>query len=224
MNQFSYIDNVSSILQHASFPASLATGMLTRSNRAGMLAAAYPSQAQLEAISRVQAQLAAMNVSTANIAEWSRMIQRFDNPVQHVLSALQAIDQTQLQAFSQTLCSQQMAMAIAPAFDYLEREHFDVYREVVSDTPSQPTPSARPKQKKKIRWRALGKAMRLIGRANVALLRLDDRLRSLPSGKLSNILSLLLSISSIAPPKYARSIGLLCFAIAVILAFHHKDE
>lgn len=46
---------------------------------------------------------------------------------------------------------------------------------------------------------------------------------ALPSGKLSNILSLLLGAGSIAPPEYAHSINLLCFAIAVLLTFRHEE-
>lgn len=206
----------------------------TASRAARISAATYPTRAQLEAIThmqeqlapilRVQNQLESISAPKDALAMWADMLRIANDPVKRALDAIKAVSDVQRHSIVKAACSPQMAAAIQPALWYLEQEHPDVYREIVPDEPQPaPIPNTRPREKAHIRRRTLDKAARMTGRTSYIIKSLDSKIQSMPSGKFSNLLSLLLSIGSIAPSEYAHSIGLLCFVIALFLAFHHKE-
>lgn len=188
--------------------------IFTHASRATRIsAAAYPTRAQLAAI--------------------TRMLERIE-PIlrlQSVRSVLSAIDGKQFQVFAKSIYGVQMATAIQLALWYLEQNHPDVYREIVPDVKLQPAqpkpepiPSTCPRKKVHIRRRTLDKAVGMTGRTGYIIKNLDSKIQSMPSDKLSNLLSLLLGIGSITPSEYAHSISLLCFVITAFLTFHHKGQ
>lgn len=183
----------------------------------------YPPRAQFEAITQIQKQLETMNVFSDVMAQWKESMQSIADLTKIVQDTLQKIDVVQLHNITRDIYSPQMSVAIQPALGYLWEEHPDIYREIVPELQPSPAPSSPLRQKKKARRRALAKATRMTSRTGDILRSLDGRIQSIPSSKVSNILSLLLGASSIAPLEYAHSINLLCFAIAVFLTFHHKE-
>lgn len=235
------INHISAILNQPPFnsPATMAI-FATASRAARISAAVYPTRAQLAAITRMQEQiepilrlqnqLAGVSAATEALIGWTNSLRQATDPLQGVRSTLSAIDGKQFQVFAKSIYGVQLAAAIQPALWYLEQEHPDVYREIVPDVKSQPAqpkpapiPSTCPRKKVHIRRHTLDKAARMTGRTGDIIKSLDSKIQSMPSGKLSNLLSLLLGIGSIAPSEYAHSISLLCFTIAVFLTFHHKE-
>lgn len=212
----------------------------TASRAARISAAVYPTRAQLEAIThmqeqfapilRVQNQLESISAPEDALAMWADMLRIANDPVKRALDTIKAVSDVQRHSIVKAACSPQMAAAIQPALWYLEQEHPDVYREIVPDVKPQPAqpkpapiPNTCPRKKAHIRRHTLDKAARMTGRTGYIIKSLDSKIQSMPSGKLSNLISLLLGIGSIAPSEYAHSISLLCFAIAVFLTFHHKE-
>ena len=180
-------------------------------------------QKQLEPILRMRERLADTNATADALTAWANSLRLAADPLQEARSVLQGMSSEQARIFASRVYGPQMTEAIRPALVYLERLHPEIYREIVPEPQPSPSPSTPPQQKKKARRRALAKAARLTSRTGDILRSLDGMIQSIPSGKLSNILSMLLSAGSIAPPEYAHSINLLCFAIAVLLTFHHKE-
>lgn len=180
-------------------------------------------QKQLEPILRMRERLADTNATADALTAWANSLRLAADPLQEARSVLQGMSSEQARIFASRVYGPQMTEAIRPALVYLERLHPEIYREIVPEPQPSPSPSTPPQQKKKARRRALAKAARLTSRTGDILRSLDGRIQSIPSGKLSNILGLLLGAGSIAPPEYAHSINLLCFAIAVLLTFHHKE-
>lgn len=180
-------------------------------------------QKQLEPILRMRERLADTNATADALTAWANSLRLAADPLQEARSVLQGMSSEQARIFASRVYGPQMTEAIRPALVYLERLHPEIYREIVPEPQPSPSPSTPPQQKKKARRRALAKAARLTSRTGDILRSLDGRIQSIPSGKLSNILSLLLGAGSIAPPEYAHSINLLCFAIAVLLTFHHDE-
>lgn len=231
MDKLTYISNISSILQQPSlFPTTVTiftqTTPVTRSaclSRAQLEAITH-MQKQFEPLLRMQKRLTDVNTSADALVAWVKSMQLAADPLQEVRSALQAMSNEQARIFVSSVYSPQMAAAIRPALVYLEQVHPNVYREIVTKPQPSPAPSTPPRRKKRPRRRVLAQAARLTSRADDILKSLDDRIQSMPSSKVSNILSLLLGASSIAPPEYAHSISLLCFAIAVFLTFQYKEE
>lgn len=209
--------------------------IFTQATRAaGASTAVYPSRAQLEAIThmqeqlapilRVQNQLESISAPKDALAMWADMLRIANDPVKRALDTIKAVSDVQRHSIVKAACSPQMAAAIQPALWYLEQEHPDVYREIVPDEPQPaPIPNTRPRKKVHIRHHTLDKATRMTGRTSYIIKSLDSKIQSMPSGKFSNLLSLLLSIGSIAPSEYAQSISFLCLVIAVFLAFRHKE-
>ena len=180
-------------------------------------------QKQLEPILRMRERLADTNATADALTAWANSLRLAADPLQEARSVLQGMSSEQSRIFASRVYGPQMTEAIRPALVYLERLHPEIYREIVPEPQPSSSPSTPPQQKKKARRRALAKAARLTSRTGDILRSLDGRIQSIPSGKLSNILGLLLGAGSIAPPEYAHSINLLCFAIAVLLTFHHKE-
>ena len=182
-------------------------------------------QEQLAPILRVQNQLESISASKDALAMWADMLRIANDPVKRAIGTIKAVSDVQRHSIVKAACSPQMAAAIQPALRYLEQEHPDVYREIVTDVKPQsaPIPGTCPRKKAHIRRHTLDKAARMTGRTSYIIKSLDSKIQSMPSGKFSNLLSLLLSIVSIAPSEYAHSIGLLCFVIALFLAFRHKE-
>lgn len=230
------INPISAILNQPPFnsPATMAI-FATASRAARISAATYPTRAQLAAITRMQEQiepilrlqnqLAGVSAATEALIGWTNSLRQATDPLQGIRSTLSAIDGKQFQVFAKSIYGGQMAAAIQPALWYLEQEHPDVYREIVPDVKPQPAPipNTCPRKKVHIRRQTLDRAARMTGRTGYIIKSLDSKIQSMPSGKLSNLLSLLLGIGSIAPSEYAHSISLLCFAIAMFLTFHHKE-
>ena len=233
MNRLTYISNISSILQQPPLsPTAIAT--LTQASRVTRRSAAMHSlytqseaimrmQKQLEPILRMRERLADTNATADALTAWANSLRLAADPLQEACSVLQGVSSEQARIFSSRVYGPQMAEAIRPALVYLRRLHPEIYREIVPKPQPSPSPSAPPQQKKRPRRRTLAKAARLTSQTGDILKSLDGRIQSIPSGKLSNILSLLLGAGNIAPPEYAHSINLLCFAIAVLLTFHHKE-
>lgn len=234
------INPISALLDQPPFNSPATMAIFTTASRAARISAAtYPTRAQLAAITRMQEQiepilrlqnqLAGVSAATEALIGWTNSLRQATDPLQGVRSTLSAIDGKQFQVFAKSIYGVQMAAAIQPALWYLEQEHPDVYREIVPDEPQPaqpkpaPIPSTCPRKKVHIRRHTLDRAARMTGRTSYIIKSLDSKIQSMPSGKFSNLLSLLLSIGSIAPSEYAHSIGLLCFVIAVFLAFHHKE-
>lgn len=235
------INPLSALLDQPPFNSPATMAIFTQATRAaGASTAVYPSRAQLEAITRMQEQLApilrvqnqleAISAPADALAMWTDMLRIADNPVKRALDTVKAVSDVQRHSIVKAACSPQMAAAIQPALWYLEQEHPDVYREIVPDVKPQPAqpkpapiPNTCPRKKAHIRRHTLDKAARMTGRTGYIIKSLDSKIQSMPSGKLSNLISLLLGIGSIAPSEYAHSISLLCFAIAVFLTFHHKE-
>lgn len=236
MNRLTYIDNISSILNQPPFnsPATMAI-FATASRAARISAAVYPTRAQLEAIThmqeqlapilRVQNQLESISAPEDALAMWADMLRIANDPVKRALDTIKAVSDVQRHSIVKAACSPQMAAAIQPALWYLEQEHPDVYREIVPDVKPQsvPIPGTCPRKKAHIRRHTLDKATRMAGRTGYIIKSIDSKIQSMPSGKLSNLISLILNIGNIAPSEYAQSISLLCFAIAVFLTFYHKE-
>lgn len=230
------INPISALLDQPPFNSPATMAIFTQASRAASISAAtYPTRAQLAAIThmqeqlapilRVQNQLAGVSAATETLIGWTNSLRQAADPLQGIRSALSAIDGKQFQVFAKSIYGVQMAAAIQPALWYLEQEHPDVYREIVPDEPQRPAPgsSVRPQKNTPIRRRALDKAARMTGRTSYIIKSLDSKIQSMPSGKFSNLLGLLLSIGSIAPSEYAHSINLLCFVIAMFLTFYHKE-
>lgn len=228
-----YIDNIVSIPQQPPFdPAAMA--VLTQAAQtmkqnaiAGLahnqLKAIARMQEQLEPILRMQKQFVRASAAAPALTAWAKSMQLATDPLQEARSTLQAMSSEQARIFASRVYDPQMAEAIRPALVYLGRLHPEIYREIAPMPKPSPSPSAPPQQKKKARRRALARAARLTSRTGDILRSLDDRIQSIPSGKLSNILGLLLGAGGIAPPEYAHSINLFCFAIAVFLTFRHDE-
>ena len=180
-------------------------------------------QPQMEAIMRVQEQLAAMGISVDTLTRWTKLMQNTTGPLQSAQTALQVVGREQLRAIAQNIHSPEMIAAIRSALAYLEHVHPDIYREFAPDDHPYTAPSRPLRQKQKPRRRAIHKAARLTSRGSDILMRLNDRIQAIPSGRLSNIISLILSAGSIAQPEHAHSIGILCLAIAAFLTFYHKE-
>ena len=230
------INPISTILNRPPFnsPATMAI-FATASRAARISAAVNQTRAQLEAIThmqeqlapilRVQNQLESISAPKDALAMWADMLRIANDPVKRAIDTIKAVSDVQRQSIVKAACSPQMAAAIQPALRYLEQEHPDVYREIVPDVKPQPAPipNTRPRKKVHIRRRTLDKAARMTGRTSYIIKSLDSKIQSMPSGKLSNLISLLLGIGSIAPSEYAHSISLLGFVIAMFLAFRHKE-
>ena len=233
MGKHTYVDNIAPILQQTPLsPTAIAT--LTQASRVTRRSAAMYSlytqseaimrmQKQLEPILRMRERLADTNATADALTAWANSLRLAADPLQEARSALQEMSSEQARIFASRVYDPQMAEAIRPALVYLGRLHPEIYREIAPMPKPSPSPSAPPQQKKKARRRALARAARLTSRTGDILRSLDDRIQSIPSGKLSNILGLLLGAGGIAPPEYAHSINLLCFAIAVFLTFRHDE-
>lgn len=229
------INPISAILNRPPFNSPATMAIFTQASRAARISAAtYPTRAQLAAITRMQEQLApilrvqnqleSISAPKDALAMWADILRIANDPVKRALDTIRAVSDVQRHSIVKAACSPQMAAAIQPALWYLEQEHPDVYREIVPDEPQPaPIPSTCPRKKVHIRRHTLDKAARMTGRTSYIIKSLDSKMQSMPSGKFSNLLSLLLSIVSIAPSEYAHSIGLLCFVIALFLAFRHKE-
>lgn len=234
------INPISALLDQPPFNSPATMAIFTQATRAARISAAtYPTRAQLAAIThmqeqlapilRVQNQLEPISAPKDALAMWADMLRIANDPVKRALDTIKAVSDVQRHSIVKAARSPQMAAAIQPALWYLEQEHPDVYREIVPDEPQPaqpkpaPIPSTCPRKKVHIRRHTLDRAARMTGRTSYIIKSLDSKIQSMPSGKFSNLLSLLLSIGSIAPSEYAHSIGLLCFVIAVFLAFHHKE-
>lgn len=230
------INPISALLDQPPFNSPATMAIFTQASRAARISAAtYPTRAQLEAIThmqeqlapilRVQNQLESISAPKDALAMWADMLRIANDPVKRALDTIRAVSDVQRHSIVKAACSPQMAAAIQPALWYLEQEHPDVYREIVPDVKPQsaPIPNTCPRKKAHIRRHTLDKAARMTGRTSYIIKSLDSKIQSMPSGKLSNLISLLLGIGSIAPSEYAQSISFLCFVIAMLLAFRHKE-
>ncbi|WP_303017607.1 hypothetical protein [uncultured Mitsuokella sp.] len=233
MNKHTYMDNIVSIPQQPPYNPS-AMAVLTQAAQTirqnaivglahNQLKAIARMQEQLEPILRIQKQFAYASAAMPALTAWANSLRLAADPLQEARSMLQGMSSEQARIFASRVYGPQMTEAIRPALVYLGQLHPEIYREIAPEPQPSPSPSTPPQQKKKARRRALAKAARLTSRTGDILRSLDGRIQSIPSGKLSNILSLLLGAGSIAPPEYAHSINLLCFAIAALLTFHHKE-
>lgn len=230
------INPISALLDQPPFNSPATMAIFTQASRAASISAAtYPTRAQLAAITRMQEQLApilriqnqleSISAPEDALAMWADMLRIADDPVKRALDTIRAVSDVQRHSIVKAACSPQMAAAIQPALWYLEQEHPDVYREIVPDVKPQsaPIPGTCPRKKAHIRRHTLDKAARMAGRTGYIIKSLDSKIQSMPSGKLSNLISIILGIGGIAPSEYAPSISLFCLAIAVFLAFRHKE-
>ena len=231
------INPISAILDQPPFNSPATMAIFTQASRAARISAAtYPTRAQLAAITRMQEQLApilrvqnqleSISAPKDALAMWADMLRIANDPVKRALDTIKAVSDVQRHSIVKAARSPQMAAAIQPALWYLEQEHPDVYREIVPDVkPQRPAPgsSVRPRKKVHIRRHTLDKAARMTGRTSYIIKSIDSKIQSMPSGKLSNLISIILNIGSIAPSEYAPSISFLCLVIAVFLAFRHKE-
>lgn len=228
------INPLSALLSQPPFSSPSTMAIFTQATRAaGASTAVYPSLARLEAITRMQEQLApilrvqnqleAISAPADALAMWADMLRIADNPVKRALDTIKAVSDVQRHSIVKAACSPQMAAAIQPALGYLQQEHPDLYQEIMPDASPRPrprpAPSSRPKQKK-VRRRAIAKAERLVARNS--FMQFVGKLQNMPTDRMLILLSAIGEVGNAVSGDVGCSIHLLVAILYVCVFLRGK--